>query len=429
MATAVRSADTIVALSSGRPPAAIAIVRTSGPRAFAAAERLAGPLPPARAATLRQLASPADGNLIDQSLILRFDAPHSSTGEDIVEYQCHGGMATIDALINALLSQPGIRLAEPGEFTRRALANGRIDLTEAEGLADLLAAETELQRRSAMARAGGELRKRLEGWRNRLLELSARAEVAIDYADEEDGSGDDKLHHEIRSLADELAVLVAAPRVEPLRDGIRVAVSGPPNAGKSSLVNVLAQSEKAIVTHIPGTTRDVIEVPLAIDGVPFVLVDTAGLRDSDDVVESIGIERARAEAEWADVLLWLGDPGEAPVHASLIQIDPKADLGLGHGQGMPVSAVTGAGMGGLTRALLDRARALLPTGDALALDRRQHDLLEQGQQALRRAAELEEPVLVAEELRVARLAIDRISGRAGVEDLLDTLFGRFCLGK
>lgn len=429
MAARVTFADTIVALSSGRPPAAIAIVRTSGPAALGAAEKLAGELPAARQAVLRRLVNPHDGSLIDQALVVRFDSPNSSTGEDIVEYQCHGGRATIDALISALLTEPNVRLAEPGEFTRRALANGRIDLTEAEGLADLLAAETELQRRSAMARAGGALRARLDGWRERLLELSARAEVAIDYADEEDGAGDAELRPEIRGLAGDIGELVQGPRVEPLRDGIRVAVAGPPNAGKSSLVNALAQSERAIVTPIAGTTRDVIEVPLAINGIPFVLVDTAGLRESRDVVESIGIERARDEADRADLLIWLGADGEVPAHAGLILVEPKADLGQGRGRGLSVSAVTGEGLAGLANELVRRATDLLPKGDELALDRRQHDLLAEAELALVRAADLADPVLIAEELRVARLAVDRISGRAGVEDLLDALFGRFCLGK
>ena len=421
-------ADTIVAQSSGRPPAAIAVVRTSGPAAKAAAHALAGDLPEPRRAALRRLVDPRDGSLVDQALVIRFDAPNSSTGEDIVEYQCHGGRATIDALIEALLARPGIRLAEPGEFTRRALANGRIDLTEAEGLADLLAAETELQRRSAMARAGGALRRRLDTWREQLLALSARAEVAIDYADEEDGSADARLRPDIGLLAHEMTNLVDAPRIEPLREGIRVVVAGPPNAGKSSLINALAQSEKAIVTHIPGTTRDVIEVPLAINGVPFVLVDTAGLRDSDDVVEAIGIERARGEADRAEILLWLGSPKEAPDRPDFILIGAKADLGVSR-DGIPVSAVTGLGLTDLTSLLVDRARQLLPKGDELALDRRQHLLLAEGQAALARVAGLEDPVLIAEELRVARLAVDRISGRAGVDDLLDALFGRFCLGK
>jgi tRNA modification GTPase len=420
--------DTIVALSSGRPPAAIAVVRTSGPAARAAAEALAGPLPAPRNSTLRRLADPRDGSIIDDALVLRFDSPHSATGEDIVEFQCHGGRATVDALINALIARPDVRLAEPGEFTRRALASGRIDLTEAEGLADLLAAETELQRRSAMARAGGALRKQLDDWRDRLLQLSARAEVAIDYADEEDGAGDSELRPDIHRLAGQFGALVNAPRVEPLRDGIRVVVAGPPNAGKSSLVNALAQSDKVIVTHIPGTTRDVVEVPLAIDGVPFVLVDTAGLRESDDVAEAIGIDRARGEAERADLLLWLGASEEAPGRDGVIQLAAKADLNASKA-GLPVSAKTGQGLGDLTRLLIERAQNLLPKGDALALDRRQHDLLAQAQGALERGSHLDDPVLVAEELRVARGAIDRISGSAGVEDLLDTLFGRFCLGK
>jgi tRNA modification GTPase len=261
-----------------------------------------------------------------------------------------------------------------------------------------------------------------------LLALSARAEVAIDYADEEEGTGDSLLRPDIRSLGDDMVKLVDGPRIEPLRDGIRVVVAGPPNAGKSSLVNALAQSEKAIVTHIPGTTRDLIEVPVAIDGVPFVLVDTAGLRESDDAVEKIGIERARDEAERAELLLWLGKVSEAPDRPGVILVAAKADLGNG-AEGLPVSAVTGQGNAELMRALVEQANQLLPKADELALDRRQHDLLAESQAALRRAAELDDPVLVAEELRIARLAIDRISGRAGVEDLLDALFGRFCLGK
>jgi len=422
------AADTIVALSSGRPPAAIAVVRTSGPLACSAAGRIANALPKPRHAALRRLTDPRDGSLIDEALIIRFDAPNSSTGEDIVEYQCHGGRATVDTLIAALLAMPGVRLAEPGEFTRRALANGRIDLTEAEGLADLLTAETELQRRSAMARAGGALRRRLDDWRDRLLALSARAEVAIDYADEEEGAEQADLSLDLKRISAEMAELVDGPRVEPLRDGIRVVIAGPPNAGKSSLLNALAQGEKAIVTHIPGTTRDVIEVPLAIDGVPFVLVDTAGLRESDDEVEAIGIERARDEAERGDLLLWLGEVDAAPRHPRLIPIAAKADLNP-VGGGLPVSALTGEGLGELARALAGRAAALLSKADQLAVDRRQHDLLSEAHDALVRATALDDPVLVAEELRVARLAIDRIAGRAGVEDLLDTLFARFCLGK
>ena len=422
------AAATIVALSSGRPPAAIAIVRTSGPVAFAAAERLASSLPAPRTAALKRLVDPRDGSLIDDAVVLRFDGPNSATGENVIEYQCHGGRATVDALIAALMDLPGMRLAEPGEFTRRALANGRIDLTEAEGLADLLAAETELQRRTAMTRAGGGLRKLLDIWRERLLGLSAQAEVAIDYADEDEGESGPDLAPGIRLLSDDMATLLGAPRIEPLRDGIRVVVAGPPNAGKSSLVNALSQGEKAIVTHIPGTTRDVIEVPIAIDGVPFVLVDTAGLRESDDVVEAIGIDRARGEAERADLLLWLGLEKEAPSHPGRIDICAKADIGC-DGAGLAVSSLTGEGIAELARELAKRARQMLPKGDELALDRREHELVRKAHEALERAVSLADSVLVAEELRIARLAVDRISGQAGVEDLLDALFGRFCLGK
>ncbi len=421
--------DTIYALASGRPPAAIAIVRVSGPGAHDAALLLDGALPPVRKATLRGLNDPSNGGLIDEALVLRFDAPASATGENIVEFHCHGGRAVVDALLRALDGLSGFRLAQPGEFTRRALANGRIDLTEAEGLADLLSAETELQRRSAMARAGGALRARLDGWRDRILALSARAEVAIDYADEEDGGAPDDLGPETDQLASEMATLLSAPRVEPLRDGIRIVVAGSPNAGKSSLVNALAQSERAIVTSIPGTTRDVIEVPLAIAGIPFILVDTAGLREASDEVESIGIGRARQEAERADILLWLGEEKELPDHPNSLQLKAKADLADRSGQGLPVSSLTGEGIAALLELLVERAVALLPKGDEIAVDRRQHDLLELAASALDRASGLHDLLLIAEELRIARSAIDRISGRAGVDELLDTLFGRFCLGK
>ena len=421
--------DTIVALSSGRPPAAIAVVRTSGPLAQAAAKRIAGVLPPPRHAVLRQLRDPLD-RLIDEALVLRFDGPNSSTGEDIVEYQCHGGRATVDRLIAVLVEERGFRLAEPGEFTRRALANGRIDLTEAEGLADLLAAETERQRRSAMARASGAVRARLDGWRELLLQLSARAEVAIDYSDEEEGEGDPKLERDIAGLADDMQQLLSRPRVEPLRDGVRVVVAGPPNAGKSSLVNALAQSERAIVTDIAGTTRDVIEVPVAIAGVPFLLVDTAGLRESTDRVEAIGVARAARELERADLILWLGEPEHAPVGSRVIPLSAKADLMKDLSRpGLAVSSTTGEGLAELAHLLTARSDALLPVGDELALDRRQHELLSDAAMFLRRGAALRDPVLIAEELRSAREAIDRISGRAGIDDLLDALFGRFCLGK
>jgi tRNA modification GTPase len=427
----VSAADTIFALASGRPPAAIAIIRVSGSLAHESAARLAGSIPGTRRPTLRTILDPSTGIAIDEALILRFDAPASATGENIVEFHCHGGRAVVDAVLGALQAIEGYRLAEPGEFTRRALANGRIDLTEAEGLADLLAAETELQRRSAMARAGGALRRRLESWRDDLLALSARAELAIDHVDEGDAASDFDLRLPMKQLADDISFLVDGPRVEPLRNGIRVVAAGPPNAGKSSLINALAREEKAIVTPIPGTTRDVIEVPVAIGGIPFVLVDTAGLRESFDEVEAIGIGRAYGEVEQSDILLWLGDSDQAPDHPVAIKVGPKADLAERRTDGVDVSvsALTGQGLAELASLLVERAGKLIPSGDQLALDRRQHDLLDQARAALLRGSLLSDPVLVAEELRITRHMIDQITGRAGVEDLLDALFSRFCLGK
>jgi len=427
----VSAKDTIYALASGRPSAAIAIIRISGSRAHESAARLAGAIPAARKATLRTLRDPASGTKIDEALVIRFDAPASATGENITEFHCHGGRAVVDALLRALQSLEGYRLAEPGEFTRRALENGRIDLTEAEGLADLLAAETELQRRSAMARAGGALRRQLDKWREALLALAARAELAIDYTDEGEAAAEWDLSLPIAQLAEKMSVLVDGPRVEPLRNGIRVVAAGPPNAGKSSLINALAREERAIVTPIPGTTRDVIEVPVAIGGIPFLLVDTAGLRESADEVEAIGVGRAQGEVERSDILLWLGEVDQAPDHPVAIKVRSKVDLaGDQHSLAdISVSAVTGQGLHELARLLVEQAGKLLPLGDQLALDRRQHDLLDKARAALVRAVSLSDAVLVAEELRIARHAIDQISGRAGVEDLLDALFSRFCLGK
>ena len=424
--------STIFALSSGRPPAAVAIVRTSGPQAHDAA-RLLTRLPAPRQAALRTLREPFGDRIIDQALVLRFDSPESATGEDVVEYQCHGGRAVVDAVLAALASIDGLRQAEPGEFTRRALANGRIDLTEAEGLADLLEAETEAQRRAALALASGGLKRQIEMWQSRLVELSARAEALIDYVDEDEvAGGDEQLSTDARKLADELAEWLARPRMEPLRDGIRVVVGGPTNAGKSSLVNAMVESERAIVTDIPGTTRDTIEVPLAIGGVPFVLVDTAGLRDSDDRVERIGMDRARGELAGGDVLVWLGKRAEAPDHDRLIVVHSKfdqperADVPAGS---IGVSAVTRAGLDALVARIVELADALLPREDALALNRRQAAALAEVEKDLRSASNTSEIVIAADDFRNARNGLDRLSGRAGVEDMLDTLFARFCLGK
>ena len=427
--------DTIVAVSSGRPPAAVAVVRTSGPHAVAICEELTGrAAPAARRAVLRQLADPATGEPIDDALILRFAAPASATGEDVVEYQCHGGRAVIERVLSTLASQEGTRLAEPGEFTRRALANGRIDLTEAEGLADLIEAETESQRKAALQVAEGGIRRQAEAWRIRLIELSARAEAAIDYVgDEEETAADERaLAAEALEIATEIDAWLARPRAERLREGVRVVAAGPPNAGKSSLINALSESERAIVTDVPGTTRDVIEIPVAIGGTPFVLIDTAGLRTSGDQVERIGVERAEAEAARADILLWLGEPRDVPKHPRTIQVFPRIDQ---PGRGsvpealLGVSAVTGAGLDGLRVAIGDLAASLLPSEGQIALNQRQADCLVTAAHSLRLASASGDIAIVANGLRVARQSFDRLTGAADLENVLDSLFARFCLGK
>jgi tRNA modification GTPase len=424
--------DTIFALASGRPPAAIGVIRVSGPKAHDAARTIAGALPAPRQAALRELRHPGDGSLLDRGLVLRFDGPASSTGENIVEFQIHGGRAVADAVLDALASLDGLRLALPGEFTRRALENGRIDLTEAEGLADLIEAETESQRRAALAMADGGLKKQIEHWQAQLLALSARAEAAIDYDEEDDSGAVKSLSGDCGALAIGLEGWLLRPRIEPLRDGVRVVVAGPPNSGKSSLHNAITGSERAIVTDIAGTTRDHIEVPLSIGGIPVLLTDTAGLRDSKELVERIGVERSHALIAGADVLVWLGDPGESPAHARPVMVHSKADLSeraVAPPGSLPVSSVTGGGIVRLLEEIARLAGSLLPGEDAIALNRRQAAHLAEAQQALARSAHAPDIVTVAEDLRLARSAFDRLTGKAGVEDVLDALFSRFCLGK
>jgi tRNA modification GTPase len=423
--------DTIFALSSGRPPAAVSVIRVSGPRAHEAGASIAGTLPEPRNAAVRELRDPVSGELLDQALVLRFDGPASATGEDVVELQCHGGRAIVDAVLGALGAIEGLRSAEPGEFTRRAFENARIDLTEAEGLADLIEAETQSQRKAALALAEGGLRKQIGLWLERLLALSAEAERAIDY-DEDDEAVDHSLMRDCAGLAEELRLWLERPRVELLKDGIRVVVAGPPNAGKSSLLNAIVGEERAIVTAVPGTTRDHIDVPLSLGGVPVRLTDTAGLRTSADPVESLGIARAKDLVAAADVLLRLGEPSDSPDHPRRVMVHSKADLpgrAIAPGDSLAVSSVTGAGLADLVAAIESQARGLLPAEDSIALNRRQATHLEEAASAMARAATSEELVVVAENLRLARSAFDRLTGRAGVEDVLDALFGRFCLGK
>lgn len=423
---------TIFALSSGRPPAAIAVIRVSGANAHEAARRIAGELPPPRSAAVRELRDPQSGELLDEALVLRFDSPASATGENLVEFHCHGGRAVVDAVLSALASIEGLREAQPGEFTRRAFENGRIDLTEAEGLADLLEAETESQRRAALMMADGVLGRQIGQWQARLLELSARAEAAIDYVDEDGVEADPALPLDCGKLADELQQWLSRPRAEPLREGVRVVIAGPPNAGKSSLLNLIAGCERAIVTDVPGTTRDHIEVALALSGIPIRLTDTAGLRDSGETVEQIGVDRARSLIGLADVLIWLGDPDDAPAHPRIVRVHGRCDV-AGREQPPPgsiaVSSKSGEGLQRLLDSVTALARTVLPVDGEIALNRRQAAHLGEAHQALQASRNAPDLVILAETLRAARSAFDRLTGRAGVEDVLDALFGRFCLGK
>lgn len=427
---------TIFALSSGAPPAALAVVRISGPRAGAALRALAGRLPEPRRAALAALVDPADGEPLDRALVLWFPGPASATGEDLAELHLHGGRAVVARALSALAGLEDLTPAGPGDFTRRAFENGRIDLAEAEGLSDLLFAETELQRRSALAVAGGALSAQVAEWQDRLMAISAQVEALLDFADEDDVSGPDdgELQRHARTLAGEIGAWLARPSGERLRDGVRVALVGPPNAGKSTLLNAMAGREAAIVSPRAGTTRDVIEVPIALEGRPFLLIDMAGLHEgTDDEIEAVGIARAREVAAESDIVLWLGDgaPDEPLDPARIVRIHARADLPertreAEHGE-VVVSAKTGIGLDRLVAALVSRADELLPRPGEIALNRRQREVLSQC-----RAALLDIPddlLLLAESLRLARTALDRLTGRAGTEEMLDALFGRFCIGK
>ena len=423
--------DTIFALSSGAPPAAIGVVRVSGPRARDALLDLAGRVPAPRRAALARLRD-RQGAEIDEALVLWLPGPGTETGEDVVELQCHGGRAVIAAVETALAALPGLRRAQPGEFTRRAFLNGKIDLAEAEGLADLLEAETELQRLSAMAMAGGAFSREVQAWRADLLGLSAAVEAVLDFADEDDVA---TLPADFALKIDRLGQAIKAwldrPRAELLKEGFRVVIAGPPNAGKSTLFNCLVEAEAAIATPIAGTTRDVLTRPVAIAGVPFLFADTAGLHDAvDDVVEAIGIERALEALDRADLVLWLGPENMGPPGAW--EIEAQADKPEHPAKEAPrhrISARSGMGIGALRVDLVETASQALPRPGEAALNERQHDLLGEARTALAQAAEHHDPLLVAEGLRLARVAFDTLLGQTATEDMLDALFGRFCIGK
>jgi len=431
------ASETIFALSSGQLPAALGVMRISGPAAGMALQALCGVAPAARRASLRRLCDPRDGAELDRALVLWFPGPASATGEDCAELHLHGGRAVANA-VSAALAHCGLRAARPGEFTRRAFANGRLDLAEVEGLADLLAAETELQRRSAQAMAGGALSRAAEGWRASLLALSAQIEAALDFADEGDVGLDGEMlppgfAEACADLHGALRTWLAQPRAEPLGEGFRVVLAGPPNAGKSTLFNALAGAEAAIVSPEPGTTRDVLTAAVAIDGVPFSLIDTAGLRDEGaGAIEAIGIARARAEAERADLVLWLGPVGEGPQGAAVWEISAQCDredVAIKPDARHVLSARTGEGIDGLRSDLVATARNALPAPGQVALNRRQAGCVQDMADAVQAAGSERDPILAAEGLRLARRACDALVGRTDTEAMLDALFGRFCIGK
>ena len=451
--------STIFALSSGRPPAAIAVVRVSGPRAGIALEKLIGRLPEPRKAALARVRDPGSNEIIDEALALWFPAPRSETGEDVAELQLHGGQAVIAGVLDALATIEGCRPAEAGEFTRRAFENGRLDLTAVEGLADLIAAETQAQRRLAFRQLKGLIGDRAEVWRRRLIEALALVEARIDFSDEADVPEDllGPALYAAQQLRDEIAgVLADGRRGERLRDGLVVAIAGPPNAGKSTLLNRLARREAAIVSPYAGTTRDVIEVHLDLDGYPVTLLDTAGIRDSAEPVEREGVRRARERAAAADLVLWVADGSasglaidERPkslanaviwlVRNKIDQAAASSRLDAGkHDSGefeftLSISALTGKGTEALAAALSAYAKTYFASTESAIITRARHRrALEETVAALDRAVaqgHLNGEELIAEELRSAATTLGRLTGRVDVEDILDVIFRDFCIGK
>ncbi|WP_431856800.1 tRNA uridine-5-carboxymethylaminomethyl(34) synthesis GTPase MnmE [Azospirillum sp.] len=436
---------TIFALATAPGRAGVAVVRVSGPETASALKALAGnDLPRPRFAGLRTLRDPCTGEALDDALVLWFPAPRSFTGEDVGELHLHGGRAVVAGVIEALGALPGLRVAEPGEFTRRAFENGKLDLTAAEGLADLVDAETSAQRRQALRQMEGALGRLYEGWRDRLTRSLAHIEADIDFPDEDLPSGvADAVRPVLETLVTEIdAHLADGRRGERLREGLHIAIVGAPNAGKSSLLNALARRDAAIVSARAGTTRDVIEVHLDVGGFPVVLADTAGLREAGDEIEEEGIRRALDRAAKADVKIAVFD-ATAPLDAAtraLIDADTvvvlnKTDLApavtdVDGKAALPVSARTGAGLHQLEERLAAFSADRLAGSGAPALTRARHRAaLEECQGALARALTAPLPELAAEDVRLASRALGRITGRVDVEDLLDVIFRDFCIGK
>lgn len=436
-------AETIFAVSSGMGRSAVAVIRISGPQAGPLCRNLIGTLPQPRHAHLAALRDPHSKDILDRGLVLWFPGPRSFTGEDCLELQVHGGRATIAALLRVLGAHPSCRSAEPGEFTKRAFANGKMDLVAVEGLADLIDAQTELQRRQAIHQTDGALARRVDGLRDSLIEIMALVEASIDFADE--GEAPMFEPAQLTILLCEMRVrltdaLASYRRAEIVREGFTVLLSGPPNAGKSSLLNHIAGREAAIVSDIPGTTRDLLEVTIDLDGLPVVLIDSAGIHEAGDEVERIGIERARSRSEHADLVLWLSDRVETDIplvteraDGQSIRIRTKSDLlKAANPLDVAISTRTGEGVDTLLALVRERLFAVENFSEtAVVTSERQFAALAEAVGGIDRALGkvAGEPEVLAEELRAVALSLGRVSGRIGVEDLLDSIFARFCFGK
>ena len=435
-------ADTIFALASAPGRAGIAVVRLSGLRTRDAITAFGCDVPQPRKAVRAKFTNPATRELLDDGLLILFPAPHSFTGEDVAELHLHGGRAVVESVLDALSRIDGLRPAEPGEFSRRAFANDKMDLTEAEAIADLVDAETRAQQRQALRQMGGALKELYDGWRHRLVQALAHLEAVIDFPDEDLPA--DVLERLWGEVADLCAAIMRhlddGRRGERIRSGISIAIVGPPNAGKSSLINMLSRRETAIVSAAPGTTRDVIEVHLDLDGHAVLVADTAGLRESSDSIESEGIRRARSRAEAADLKIAVFDGATYPaldaatkalVDDNTIAVVNKSDLLKSQPREMlAMSLQSGAGVDQFLRRLHAAVNALADTGAAMPLTRVRHrKALEECLAALQRGRAASDSELAAEDLRLAARALGRLTGRIDVEEILDAVFRDFCIGK
>jgi tRNA modification GTPase len=434
----LRAGDTIIALSSGGLPSGVAVIRLSGPAVRDSLLEVIGTLPKPRQLTLADIRK--DGDTLDRGLVVFFPGPRSFTGEDCAELQVHGSAAVVRAILRTFTATPGVRLAEAGEFTRRAFENGKLDLTEVEGLGDLILAETETQRRQAFARLAGGLSEMIGTWRERLLDLRAEIEARLDFSDEGDVSSElpaEFAQGVIALRRDVDAAIASVTQGRIVREGLRVALAGPPNVGKSSLLNALARSDIAIVTDEPGTTRDVREVAINVGGQLVVLLDMAGLRDTQSIAEAEGVRRARLEISRADLVLWLSAPDVPPLplteiyDAPVWRVATKADLGVVPSERLAVSAATGLGMAELISRVSDFATSATGSGEPSLLSReRDRSALIVASAALDDAvSNLADAELAAENLRQASFALERLLGRMDPEAVLDRLFSAFCIGK